>query len=166
VGEIVFFLAILIPIAIYSIFYSSYWLTAITGSIRITIVDAVILIAVVLFGGTLLQKALLPSFIHVKIETLPLVFLFALIEEVGFRGFILFELLRRCSPAVAIGIQAALFTVFHLPRFVFYYDHPPPRLFFYFLIVGVVWGVVAYRTRSIWPATMGHLENFFITFVT
>src|SRR5262249_20186199 len=71
----------------------------------------------------------------------------AVCEELAFRGFILQGLLRGFRPWTAILLSAFLFAVYQmnvfqlLPHFVF----------------GVVLGLLAVRSGSVWPAMLFHL---------
>ena len=75
----------------------------------------------------------------------------ALSEELLYRGFLLRGLLRSWRPGLAIGTSAALFALAHgvdaalAPRFV----------------VGLVLGVAAWRSGSLWPGMVAH---FFANF--
>jgi sodium transport system permease protein len=67
-------------------------------------------------------------------------------EEMLFRGPLQTALLRRTRPAVAISITALLFAAAHLDL-----GGMPIRF-----LLGVVLGVVVWRTRSIFPAMLAH----------
>jgi membrane protease YdiL (CAAX protease family) len=83
-------------------------------------------------------------------STLTLVAVFALspavVEELLFRGTVLGALLRDGRPARAILMSAGLFALAHLSL------HRLPPTF----ALGCVLGVVAWRTRSVWPAVVLH----------
>ncbi|MBL6721570.1 MAG: CPBP family intramembrane metalloprotease [Planctomycetes bacterium] len=83
-------------------------------------------------------------------STLTLVAVFALspavVEELLFRGTVLGALLRDGRPARAILTSAGLFALAHLSL------HRLPPTF----ALGCVLGVVAWRTRSVWPAVVLH----------
>jgi len=70
-----------------------------------------------------------------------------LIEEFYFRGLIQRALERRFGPAVAIGAAAALFGFVHL--------HGWPWMLQPFAL-GLLWGWLAWATRSIWAAVIAH----------
>ncbi len=69
-----------------------------------------------------------------------------LTEETLCRGVMLNTLLRRHSPAVAIGISSLMFAVLHLN----------PWQLFMPLLAGVIFGWWCYRTRSLLPGLIGH----------
>lgn len=73
-------------------------------------------------------------------------------EELFFRGWLLQTLNRRTQPRVAVIGQAIVFTIFQsIPVFFF----EPVQAVLYLLIyafgLGVIVGVAAQRTQSIWP---------------
>ncbi len=106
---------------------------------------------------------LLPSFFAMSIDmeelfnlarhpvTIPLTVLVVapLTEEILFRGLILSGLLRTRSPRAAILISAALFSGMHLN---------PAQLPATFLI-GLTYGWIYYRTRSLWLCIFAHLVH-------
>lgn len=61
--------------------------------------------------------------------------------EFFFRGFLLFAMLRRYPPALAIAVQTVPFVLMHLPK--------PPAEAFSSLAAGVALGIMAYRGRSV-----------------
>jgi membrane protease YdiL (CAAX protease family) len=77
---------------------------------------------------------------------LALVVMAPLTEEIIFRALILGGLLRRYSPRKSILISAAIFSAIHL--------HPVqvPATF----ALGIVFGIIYYRTRSLWLCVFGH----------
>lgn len=90
----------------------------------------------------------------VEAPSLPVALLFiavvpAICEELTFRGLLARSLATRLSPVWAIGIQAAVFSAYHLsvaqliPTFV----------------LGFVLGALALRAGSTVPAMIGHLVN-------
>lgn len=70
----------------------------------------------------------------------------AVCEELFFRGLIQRNLLRACSPWLAILITATLFSLLHFMIFGFF-----ARLF-----LGAVLGVIAWKADSVWPAILAH----------
>lgn len=69
-------------------------------------------------------------------------------EETAFRGYLQRTLALRRSPAVAIAVAALLFAVLHDPvRF--------PAV----AVLGAVFGWVAWRSGSTWPAITAHAVN-------
>ena len=83
------------------------------------------------------------------ISLLPAVF-----EELLFRGYLQRRLLERWSPVVAIGISSILFALIHADSLQHICAVLPG---------GIFYGIVAYRTRSIWPTIVMHaLHNAYI----
>jgi sodium transport system permease protein len=85
----------------------------------------------------------------------PLLLVFVVVlppcEEIAFRGFILGGLQRRFSPWTAIVVSSLLFALYHMNVFQFL-----PAF-----LLGLVLGLLATRTRSIWPGVLLHaLQNF------
>jgi membrane protease YdiL (CAAX protease family) len=77
-----------------------------------------------------------------------------LMEEAGFRGYFQVALERDFRAPVAVVISSLVFTLAHGPTQGFLW----PKLFFYFL-VGLVFGAIAYLTNSILPAIPGPLRG-------
>jgi uncharacterized protein len=67
-------------------------------------------------------------------------------EEILFRGIILKGLLSRYSPTKAILISAILFSLFHLN----------PYQFFAAFVMGLFWGYLYFRMKSILPCILAH----------
>lgn len=67
-------------------------------------------------------------------------------EELLFRGYMQRRLLRRWSPAVAITVVSLLFAVMHVT----------PHGILVALPIGFWFGVIAWRTGSIWPTIACH----------
>ncbi|TWU62186.1 CPBP family intramembrane glutamic endopeptidase [Crateriforma conspicua] len=67
-------------------------------------------------------------------------------EELFFRGFVQRRLLKRYSPAVAIGMTSVLFGLIHVA----------PQSIALAIVMGVWLGVIAWRTDSIWPSALCH----------
>jgi len=67
-------------------------------------------------------------------------------EELFFRGFMQRRLLRRFSPATAIGITTTLFALLHVT----------PHGIALAGVMGLWLGVIAWRTGSIWPSVVCH----------
>ena len=76
----------------------------------------------------------------------------AITEEVAFRGYILSGLERRYRPFTAILLSALLFAFLHVLLSLF-------QQFFGAAILGVVLGLIAYRTGSLWPGVVFHFVN-------
>ena len=70
-------------------------------------------------------------------------------EEAAFRGYLQRTLLRALRPAPAIGLAALLFAVRHLD----------PVRFPALAVLGVVFGWLAWRGGSLWPAIAAHAAN-------
>jgi uncharacterized protein len=83
------------------------------------------------------------------ISLLPAVF-----EEILFRGYFQRRLLERWSPVVAIGLSSLLFALVHADSLQHICAVLPG---------GIFYGIVAYRTKSIWPTIVMHaLHNAYI----
>ncbi|MCP4567480.1 MAG: CPBP family intramembrane metalloprotease [FCB group bacterium] len=67
-------------------------------------------------------------------------------EELLFRGFVLRGLLRRLNPFIAIVMVAVLFSL----------THPSPFFMAAAFLPGVWFGIVLWRTQSVWPALACH----------
>ena len=72
-----------------------------------------------------------------------------LLEEVLFRGAIQGYLMQRFSPWTSIIISSLIFGVIHMN----------PIQVFYATCVGIVFGWIYYRTRSLVPVVVGHVLN-------
>ncbi len=70
-------------------------------------------------------------------------------EEIAFRGYVLTALAQRHRPAAAISGAALLFALMHLDPVRF-----PPLL-----LLGAVFGWLAWRAGSVWPAVAAHAAN-------
>ncbi len=70
-------------------------------------------------------------------------------EEVAFRGYLQGALLTRRRPAAAIALGALLFAVMHLD----------PVRFVALVGLGALYGWLAWRSGSIWPAVIAHAVN-------
>jgi membrane protease YdiL (CAAX protease family) len=70
----------------------------------------------------------------------------AVAEEIFFRGFLLRTLLLKLSPWIAVATAALVFAVGHAPLIRI------PTLF----VGGLVFGCIAYYTRSVWYAVLFH----------
>jgi hypothetical protein len=72
-----------------------------------------------------------------------------LCEEIAFRGYLQTTILARRTPAVAIAASSLLFAVIHLD---------PVRLPA-LLVLGALFGWLAWRSGSLWPAIAAHAAN-------
>ena len=79
-----------------------------------------------------------------------------LIEELMFRGAIQGYLMRRFSPWTAIIVSAVVFGVIHMN----------PQQMAYATLLGIVFGWIYYRTRSLLPVIAGHVLNNSVAVVT
>ena len=70
-----------------------------------------------------------------------------LIEEIMFRGMIVYELGRSAPWKAVIIIQGVIFGIYHLV----------PVQIFYTIPLGIYFGYIVYKTGSIWPAAAGHI---------
>jgi membrane protease YdiL (CAAX protease family) len=71
----------------------------------------------------------------------------ALVEESLFRGYLQRRFLQRWSPAVAISVSTLLFAVMHMDS---------PQHIIAVVPLGVVTGLLAYRTNSVKPGMLVH----------
>lgn len=83
-----------------------------------------------------------------------------LTEEAAFRGYGQVLLERRFVPVVAVAVSSLLFALYHGPTQGF----APSKLVFYF-VVGVVFGSIAYMTRSTLPALPVHIAGDLLFFI-
>jgi CAAX protease family protein len=72
-----------------------------------------------------------------------------LCEEIAFRGYLQTTILTRKTPAVAIAASSLLFALIHLD---------PVRLPA-LLVLGALFGWLAWRSGSLWPAIAAHAAN-------
>jgi hypothetical protein len=93
-----------------------------------------------LFGGPPLERAVMIG---------GAALLAPLCEEVAFRGHLLSALRLRHRPGTAVALSAAFFAVLHLD---------PVRLPA-LLLLGLLYGWLAWRAGSIWPAVLAHAVN-------
>jgi membrane protease YdiL (CAAX protease family) len=82
-----------------------------------------------------------------------------LTEEAAFRGYGQVLLERRFRPVVAVVLSSLFFALYHGPTQGF----APSKILFYFT-VGVVFGAIAYATRSILPAIPVHIAGDLLFF--
>jgi membrane protease YdiL (CAAX protease family) len=73
----------------------------------------------------------------------------AVVEEMLFRGFLQTALERNGRPAKAIVVSAAVFAILHFN----------PWWMMQIFGLGVALGVMAWRSRSIWPGVVIHMTN-------
>ncbi len=79
------------------------------------------------------------------------------VEELMFRGAIQGYLMRRCStPWVGIAVSALVFGLIHMN----------PQQMVYATLLGVVFGWIYYRTRSLLPVIAGHILNNSVAVMT
>jgi len=69
--------------------------------------------------------------------------------ELLFRGFIQTAMMPRLRVSGAIAAQTMASTLAHMDR--------PTSELFGSIAAGILWGILAYRTKSIWPVVMHHL---------
>jgi hypothetical protein len=93
-----------------------------------------------LFQGPLAERA---AFVAIAVVLAPLC------EELCFRGHLAAALHSRHRPAVAVGASALLFGLVHLDPL------RGPAL----LALGALYGWLAWRSGSIWPAVIAHAAN-------
>ena len=71
-------------------------------------------------------------------------------EEVGFRGYMQVLLEKRYGPAAGIAIVSIMFMVLHLNQ-----AWAPPVLIL-LILIGAMWGIMAYTSGSLLPAMISH----------
>lgn len=81
-------------------------------------------------------------------------------EEASYRGYAQVILERRYPPLVAVGISSAFFAFFHGPTQGFFWS----KLLF-FLLVGAVFGTIAFLTDSTLPALPVHIAGDLLFFI-
>jgi membrane protease YdiL (CAAX protease family) len=81
-------------------------------------------------------------------------------EETAFRGYAQVILERRFPAIEAVAISSVFFAAWHGPTQGFFWS----KLLFFF-IVGVVFGTIAYHTKSILPALPVHIAGDVLFFV-
>jgi membrane protease YdiL (CAAX protease family) len=81
-------------------------------------------------------------------------------EETAFRGYAQVILERRFPAIAAVAISSAFFAAWHGPTQGFFWS----KVLFFF-IVGVVFGTIAYHTKSILPALPVHIAGDVLFFV-
>jgi Type II CAAX prenyl endopeptidase Rce1-like len=80
-------------------------------------------------------------------------------EEAGFRGYLQVSLERDFSGVVAVLVSSVFFALVHLNHGAYW-----PKQLVYFL-AGVVFGAIAFFTKSLWPGIVAHVigdMTFFI----
>jgi membrane protease YdiL (CAAX protease family) len=77
-------------------------------------------------------------------------------EEIFFRGYLLKGLIQRWNPWLSVLLTAIFFALIHGGLDLMLYSFP----------MGVYWGIIVWRTGSIWPAITCHaFNNILITFI-
>lgn len=89
-----------------------------------------------------------PSFVATLVLSLLVSLVPAFVEEFFFRGYMQRRLLQRWSPSVAIGVTTMLFALIHMDSVHHIISVIP---------IGLLLGIVAYRTRSVWPGVVLHM---------
>ncbi len=72
-----------------------------------------------------------------------------ILEEVLFRGAIQGYLMRKYNPTVGIVVASLIFGIIHMN----------PIQVFYAFFLGLIFGWIYYRTRSLMPVVIGHVLN-------
>lgn len=87
---------------------------------------------------------------------LPLLLVFAILEEIIFRGLIQKSLYLKVSPSISIIISSFLFAFYHAS----------PVYFIYYLCLGFLTGYLYYKTKSLFYTTVTHfLYNFVLAYI-
>lgn len=79
-----------------------------------------------------------------------------ILEEVLFRGAIQGYLMRKYNPVVGIALASIIFGLIHMN----------PIQIFYATCLGLVFGWIYYRTRSLMPVVIGHVLNNSLAAIT
>ncbi|MFM1801826.1 MAG: hypothetical protein RJA81_1178, partial [Planctomycetota bacterium] len=98
-----------------------------------------------LFEGLVVESSLMMSLTAVAIVP-------GFCEELAFRGWIFAGLQSNNRPWAAILISSVLFGVIHVLLSAY-------QQFFHATLLGVVLGILAYRSGSLWPAVIMHITN-------
>jgi len=77
----------------------------------------------------------------------------AILEEIGFRGYLLPRLHRRYGVLAAILLSTLAFVAFHA------YPVPSNTSLWFAGTAGIAFGSLAVVTRSIWPAVLAHFVS-------
>jgi membrane protease YdiL (CAAX protease family) len=93
-----------------------------------------------IFEGPAVEQA---AFVAAAVIVAPLC------EEIAFRGYLASAFLSRHRPAFAVGASAVIFALIHLD----------PVRGLALVLLGAVYGWVAWRSGSIWPAVIAHATN-------
>ena len=119
------------------------------------------LIALLLFQSVFARMVRLPQQPIEALQRLPALTLMAfvvmgaivagVIEEAGLRGYMQGPIERRHGPIVALLVTSAIFGLAH-------YSHRETTLALmpFYMGVGVIYGLMAYLTNSIWPSLVLH----------
>lgn len=79
----------------------------------------------------------------------------AISEELLFRGIIQNSFMRKLTPFASILLTGILFGMFHMSFL----------LFLGTCLIGIILGILTYRTKSIFPAMIAHFSNNFIALI-
>ncbi|MBI5352231.1 MAG: CPBP family intramembrane metalloprotease [Chloroflexi bacterium] len=116
----------------------------------------------------IVSKQTLTSLLHASplaiLSSLTTTFVSPIIEELLFRGFVLWKLNQRFSFGTANIIQALLFTSIHWPFWIWTKGFQPALLItsLSLTIIALFLGWVCKRTNSIWPPVLVHIVNNFL----
>lgn len=78
----------------------------------------------------------------------------AIAQEIQFRGVLLAALERQHSPRAALIVQALVFGVAHIAT---QNQGPADSLIPIVILLGLIWGWMTQRSRSVWPAAVVHV---------
>lgn len=102
-----------------------------------------------LFGGLLVDTPILLSVVTVAIVP-------GFCEELAFRGWVLAGFRSANRPTTAILISSVLFGVMHVLLSAY-------QQFFHATLLGIVLGILAVRSGSLWPGVVMHITNNALT---
>lgn len=185
----------LIPVLIYVIFLERRSLSSL-GLVKKNVFSSILIGSVLCVVGYILYCLLLPSFLsllgYVDLSTLQVwiapqssnvnwvilmsftVFaIIAVSEEIVHRGFIQNRLTEKINPLIAILFSSLLFTVSHLPIYIFVYQynlHTSTAFLFDIFTFGLVLGYLFYKTKNLFGCIIWHglsdWQSFFYAFTS
>ena len=185
----------LIPVLVYVIFLERRSLSSL-GLVKKNIFSSILIGSILCVVGYVLYCLFLPSFLsllgYVDLSTLQIwiapqssnvnwlllmsftVFgIIAVSEEVVHRGFIQNRLMEKTNPLIAIVFSSFLFTISHLPIYIFVYQYNPHTSIAFLFDVftfGLVLGYLFYKTKNLFGCIIWHglsdWQSFFYAFTS
>jgi membrane protease YdiL (CAAX protease family) len=92
-------------------------------------------------------------------NSIAVIFLIPMAEELFFRGYILKQLLTNYKPIIAIGISTCLFALIHLPYQTIFLDSIQfnGHLAYIAFFGGLISGTLYYKSKSLGPSLIFHV---------